>query len=203
MSKSLLKQLLLFVIGVLLLLFTYFLTPKKINLDDISEKKENIIELDQEKVSKNENLENVQNTFENLKYSGQDLKGNTYEIGSEYALIKKDSPDTTFMYGGVIAYIYLTDGRIVKIVSEVANYNRLDQNMSFEENVIVTEAKNKLNSDNLDFDTKQNFIIAYNNVEFENEEGLIFADKILVDLTNKTSKISMYDDKQVRAKILK
>ena len=83
MSKSLLKQLLLFVIGVLLLLFTYFLTPKKINLDDISEKKENIIELDQEKVSKNENLENVQNTFENLKYSGQDLKGNTETIEKE------------------------------------------------------------------------------------------------------------------------
>ena len=37
----------------------------------------------------------------------------------------------------------------------------------------------------------------------ENEEGLIFADKIIVDLTSKTSKISMYDNKQVRAKILK
>ena len=107
------------------------------------------------------------------------------------------------MYGGVIAHIYLTDGRIVKIVSEIANYNRIEQNMSFEENVIVIEAKNKLNSDNLDFNTKQNFIIAYNNVEFENEEGLIFADKIIVDLTSKTSKISMYDNKQVRAKILK
>ena len=203
MSVSLLKQLLLFVVGTLLLLFTYFLTPKKINLDDISEKKESIIELDKDKVSENKNLENVQNTFENLKYSGQDLKGNSYEIESEYALIKKDSPDSTFMYGGVIAYIYLTDGRIVKIVSEIANYNRIEQNMSFEENVIVIEAKNKLNSDNLDFNTKQNFIIAYNNVEFENEEGLIFADKIIVDLTSKTSKISMYDNKQVRAKILK
>lgn len=170
-------------------------------MSDISKKFEENLD-DSEKSLDEKDLENIQNTFKNMKYVGQDLDGNTYEIVSDYAEIKKDQPDLTFMEI-VTAYIFYKDGRVVKITSKFAIYNKKNNNMSFEENVKVVEGNNVMISDNLDFSTNENSIIAYNNVEFENEEGVIIADKIFVDLTSNTSKISMYDNNQVKAKILK
>lgn len=200
MKKNLFKKIFLVFVGVSLVLFTYFLVPKQKNKYNITQGNEEIVSSDS--IPEEKEVENIQNTFQNMKYTGQDLKGNTYEIESDYAEIKKDNPDLTYMEI-VTAYIYYKDGRIVKITSEYAVYDRKNNNMAFDTNVRVTEAGNLLISDNLDFDTKENSIVAYNNVEFKNEEGVVVADKIFVDLTTKTSKISMYDEKQVKAKILK
>ena len=202
MNKSLFKQLILLTIGILLITFTYFIIPKQ-NALDLSKNKMKDEKSELNKIIDDGLSDNIQNIFKNVTYAGNDEEGNSYEIKADYAKIKKGFPDLTFMEGGVEAYIYLADGRIVKIVSLFATFDRLNQNMSFNENVIVIESTNKLTSDNLDFNTKKNLIISYNNVKFINDEGQILADEILGNLTNKTYKISMYNTDKVRAKILK
>ena len=168
MNKNLFKQLTLLTIGISLIIFTYFIIPKQNALDSSKNK------MKDEKSELNKTVDdglsdNIQNSFKNVPQSGNDEEGNSYEIKADYAKIKKGFPDLTFMEGGVEAYIYLADGRVVKIVSRFATFDRLNKNMSFNEDVIVTESTNRLTSDNLDFNTEKNLINSYNNVKLVND----------------------------------
>ena len=92
----------------------------------------------------------------------------------------------------VVAFFYLKDGRTVKVTSNFGTYNKLTNDMFFQENVRMIEAENELQADYLDAIASESFLTAYNNVKFSNDESIGFADKVEVDLTTKLSQISMY-----------
>ena len=82
MKKNLFKKIFLVFVGVSLVLFTYFFVPKQKNKYNITQGNEEIVSSDS--IPEEKEVENIQNTFQNMKYTGQDLKGNTYEIESDY-----------------------------------------------------------------------------------------------------------------------
>ena len=186
MKYNTLKQVILFAIGIILVALTYFIYPQQTKNKNFEETKI---------ITKLEKELNFENTFEDISYNGSDKNGNLFQIGSKFAEIKKDDPDITYMTE-VVAYFYLTDGRTVKVTSKFGTYNKLTNDMFFEENVRMTEAENELRSDYLDAIASESFLTAYNNVKFSNDESIGFADKVKVDLTTKLSQISMYDGEE-------
>ena len=160
-----------------------------------------IIEKSVQIEKKDSNIEN--DFFENLSYSGFDSNGNPYTIESKIAEIKKNEPNITYM-SDVVTFFYYED-KVIKIVSEKAKYNKENGDMFFSINVKMTQGGNKIFSDNLDFLSEKNYLNAYNNVEYLNsfgEKG--WADQVTVDLSNKTSKIFMFDENEkVKAKVNK
>ena len=88
--------------------------------------------------------------------------------------------------------------KIIKITSDAAIYNRKTNDMLFKYNVRMTESENELLAEFLEMDTSDNFITAYNDIKYTGLDGLVLADKVEIDLTKKTSKISMYTDERIK-----
>ena len=145
--------------------------------------------------------EGLENTFRDILYHGFDQKGNPFEIGSEYAEIRDDEPELTYMKN-VTARLYYKD-RVVVIKSLNAIYNRDTNDMLFDTEVRIVDGENKAWSDNLDVFATKDHIYVYNNVKFLNEKTLGYADKIEIDVASKTSQISMYEDKKIKLKFTK
>ena len=145
--------------------------------------------------------EGLENTFRDILYHGFDQKGNPFEIGSEYAEIRDDEPELTYMKN-VTARLYYKD-RVVIIKSLNAIYNRDTNDMLFDTEVRIVDGENKTWSDNLDVFATKDHIYVYNNVKFLNEKTLGYADKIEIDVASKTSQISMYEDKKIKLKFTK
>ena len=98
--------------------------------------------------------------------------------------------------------LYLKDGRIVNIISDRGKYNKITHDCFFEENVKATDGETKIFAENLDLLATENFIKVYNNVKLNHPMGLIIADKIDYDFETKNFKISMFDDKAVKMKVI-
>lgn len=106
----------------------------------------------------------------------------------------------------VTAKFFYTDGRIVTITSNIAQFNKLNGDISFQNDVkMVDNQKNKLISENLDMITSENHVKAYNNVKLTTYNGqFVIADKILFDSITKAFKISMHNDENnIKMKIIK
>lgn len=190
MTKIRITQFLLLLLGITIILFTYFNDQNK--------------KVEQNPIVKTEakTKEDTLTTFENIKYTGFDNKGNRYEIISKFAETNKDKPDLTYMKF-VVAHFYYKDGRIVRITSDRGIYNKANSDIFFEENVKMVESDNTLLADNLDVFASKNLIKAYNNIEFFTGKNLVYADQIDIDLTEKTSKISMYNNGKIKIKLVK
>jgi lipopolysaccharide assembly outer membrane protein LptD (OstA) len=98
--------------------------------------------------------------------------------------------------------LYLKDGRIVNIISDRGKYNKITHDCFFEENVKATDGETKIFAENLDLLATENFIKVYNNVKLNHPMGLIIADKIDYNFETKNFKISMFDDKAVKMKVI-
>ena len=190
MTKIKTKQIILLILGVIIILLTYFYNPEK-KIEDTSKINEQA-----------KSVPDTLNTFENITYNGFDKDGNAYEINAKFAETKQNDPDTTFMKT-VVAYFFYKDGRIVTITSDAAIYNKITNDMFFQINVKMVESENVLLADNIDVISSENFIKAYNNIKFSNGENLLFADQMYIDLSKKTSNISMNDDEKVIIKLVR
>ena len=102
----------------------------------------------------------------------------------------------------VYVTLYLKDGRIVNIISDRGKYNKITHDCFFEENVKATDGETKIFAENLDLLATENFIKVYNNVKLNHPMGLIIADKIDYNFETKNFKISMFDDKAVKMKVI-
>ena len=141
--------------------------------------------------------------MENITYSGFDAQGNRYEINSTFAEIRKSEPGLAYMTD-VIAYFYLKEDKIIKVTSKRGIYNRITSDIFFEEDINLQEGNYNLTAQNVDAVISENLIIAYNDVKFNGINGSALADKVTIDLLNRTSKISMYDkNKKVKMKLIK
>ena len=101
----------------------------------------------------------------------------------------------------VVANIYLKNSATIKIVSKYANYNKIDHETNFFENVEVTHLIHKANSENLDISFKKNIAIMYNDVVYNKPGTQLIADRLEIDLISKNTKILM-DNKSEKIKII-
>ena len=138
--------------------------------------------------------------IKDINYSFSDTSGNYYELLSEVGKIDINNSDKIFMTN-VIATIYLVDSSPVKITSKYANYNKINHETSFFENVKVTHLIHKATSENLDISFNDNLASMYNNIIYNKPGTNLKADRLEIDLITRNSKIFM-DNKTEKIKII-
>ena len=188
-------QIALLISGFMLILLTYFYYPY-MNKDKPAK--------DQ---SAQDNLEKTLTddqftTFESLKYEGLYDLNKTFTIKSEKAYILDDEPDIVYMTN-MHVILHLKNERIVNIISDKGRYNKVTHDCFFEENVEATDGETKIFAQNIDMLSTKNFVKVYNNVKLNHPMGVLFSDKIDYDFETKYFKVSMFDDKTVKMKVIK
>ncbi len=188
-------QLVLLLVGIFLILITYFIYPS-LNKTKITE--DSSVQKKQEDTSTDVN----KNTFENLQYEGLYDFDKPFTVKSEKAYILTEDPDIVYMTN-MHVILYLNDGRVVNIVSDKGRYNKISFDCFFRENVKATEGNTMIVSDNLDLLATENSVVIYNNVSLNYATGSLQADKINYDFDTKHFKVSMFDDSSVKMKVIK
>ena len=138
--------------------------------------------------------------IKDINYSFYDSAGNYYELLSEVGKVDINNSNKIFMTN-VVATIYLVDSSPVKITSKYANYNKINHETSFFENVKVTHLIHKATSENLDISFNDNLASMYNNIVYNKPGTNLKADRLEIDLITKNSKIFM-DNKAEKIQII-
>ena len=193
MYKKIFIQLLLLIILFTIVFSTFFLYfNKKENLKisnlPIFEEKDSLID------------DKIGTLIKDISYSFSDSAGNYYELLSDVGKVDINNSDKIFMTN-VVATIYLVDSSPVKITSKYANYNKINHETSFFENVKVTHLIHKATSENLDISFNDNLASMYNNIVYNKPGTNLKADRLEIDLITKNSKIFM-DNKTEKIKII-
>ena len=187
-------QLILISIGLLLILLTYFYYPS-MNKDKLL--KDQFVREDFEKILDDDNF----TTFENVEYEGLYNLNQPFSIKSRKAYILDMEPDIVYMTQ-MHVILYLKDERTVNIISDKGKYNKITNDCFFEENVKATDGETIIFADNLDLLATENFVKVYNKVRLNHPTGSIRADRIDYDFETKYFKVSMFDDKPVKMKVM-
>ena len=191
-------QLFLILSGLLLILITYFYYPSAIT----QKKSEKYLPTDENIVkSEPEDWEKNYTTFENVKYEGIYDFNKTFSVRSEKAYIINAEPDIVFMTNMHVV-LYLSDNRIVNIVSNKGRYNKSTHDCFFEENVRASDNETKIFAENLDLLATQNFVEIYNDVSLNYPTGYLEADKLRYNFETKHFKVSMFDDREIKMKVI-
>ena len=186
-------QLVLVSIGLLLILLTYFYYPY-INKGKLQD--DQFVQKDSEKI-----LNDSQSTFENLEYEGLTSNMQKFSVKSESAYILDENPSLVFMKKMRVE-VYLNDGRIVTIVSDEGRYSKESHDTWFEKNVIADDGETKIFAENLDLLATENFVKIYQQVRLFHPTGSLQADQIDYNFETKNFKVSMFDDKAVKMKVI-
>ena len=188
-------QITLILIGLILIVATYFYYP---NSDKKFFSKNQTI-----KENLKEDLEGKENTtFENIIYKGIYDLDKTFTVQAEEAFILNEETDIVYM-DGMHVILYLNDGRIVNITSTKGRYNKATYDCFFENDVKATDAETEIFSDNLDLLAAENSVKIYNNVYLNYITGSLRADKIDYNFETKYFRVSMFNDKTIKMKVIK
>ncbi len=186
MYKKTAIQLLLILLLLISLFFFYNEYNKKNT--EVNFKNDKIINKDNEL----DESEGDFNLLKNIKYVSKDSSNNIYEIYAEEGRIDSDNPDITLMKN-VKAYIFLNEEDVIEIISKYANYNSLNYNTYFRENILVNYLSHKIKCEKLDISFESNMASFYENLVYESEQMKMNADKLEIDLISKNSKLIMFD----------
>ena len=165
-------------------------------------KKENLNETNIETV-KNIDSEIDKETgtlIKDINYSFYDQSGNYYELFAELGKMDLKNSDKMFMTN-VTATIYLKNSSPIKIVSKYADYNKINHETNFFENVKMTHLIHNATSENLDISFSNNKASMYNNIIYKKPGTQLYADRLEIDLITKNTKIFM-DNKSEKIKII-
>ena len=191
-KKTLIQFLLLITIFIIVFstFFLYFNKKEKLKASNlpIIKEKESLID------------DETGTLIKDINYSFSDSSGNYYELLSEVGKVDINNSDKIFMTD-VVATIYLVDSSPIKITSKYANYNKINHETSFFENVKVTHLIHKATSENLDISFNDNLASMYNNIVYNKPGTNLTADRLEIDLITKNSKIFM-DNKTEKIKII-
>jgi len=188
-------QIFLLIIGILLILITYFYYPYK--YESVVEKN-----LQEEALPPSEELSDKTTSFESLEYQGLYDLDKTFLVKSEKAHINEEDPDIVHMTN-MHVILYLTDGRVVNILSDKGTYNKGNYDCFFEQNVRASDGETKIFSENLELLGDKSIVKIYNNVVVNYPSGsFLQADNVDYNFETKYFKVSMFDDKRIKMKIL-
>ena len=189
-KKQLTTQIALVLIGSLLFALTYLYYPS----------------MDKDKFLKKESIEKTVDEgqatfFTNIEYKGLYDLDKPFKIKSEKAYILDEEPDVVYM-NKMHIILYLSDGRVVNIISDKGRYNKITYDCFFEQNVKATDGSTKIFAENLDLISTKNSAEIYNKVNLNYTQGYLQADKIYYDFETKHFKVSMFDDKSIKMKVV-
>ena len=192
-NKKIIIQFLLLVVlfGIILSVFFLYFNKEK-NQKETSLKTSKIL---------NSEIDNETGTLiKDIKYSFSDPSGNYYELFSKFGKVDIQNSDKMLMTN-VEALIYLKNSPPIKIVSKYANYNKIDHETNFFENVELTHLVHKATSENLDISFNSNKASMYKNIIYNKPGTQLTADRLEIDLITKNTKIFM-DKKSGKIKII-
>ena len=138
--------------------------------------------------------------IKDINYSFYDQSGNYYELFAELGKMDIKNSDKMSMTN-VKATIYLKNSSPIIIVSKYANYNKINHETNFFENVKMTHLIHKVTSENLDISFSDNKASMYNNIIYKKPGTQLYADRLEIDLITKNTKIFM-DNKSEKIKII-
>ena len=195
MKKQLKVQLTLLFTAFILIVLTYFYYP---NLDKPGDLKDQIV---QEKLK--DNLTDEESTsFDHVKYKGIYDFDKTFIIEAEKAHILNENPDIVYMKS-MHVILYLNDGRIVNITSTEGRYNKSTYDCFFENEVKATDGDTEIFAENLNLLASEDSVDIYNNVILNYSTSSLRADKINYNFETKYFKVSMFEDKKIKMKVIK
>ena len=134
----------------------------------------------------------INNKITDLKYTANDINGNSYIINSEYGEIS-DLNSNELKLQGVKAVIEIKNSESVIIFSDYANYNKVTLDTYFYDNVKLTYIGHLITSDKMFLNYLNKDINIQENVVYEGYNNKLLADIIEIDLVTKFSKIYMLD----------
>ena len=137
-----------------------------------------------------EDKKNIENEIENLRYTSEDLLGNTYIIDAETAQVEEGKVNQVKLFV-VTAKIIQKDDSIIYINSNFADYDRLNNNTIFKNDVNVRYGDQSIDADIINFNFLENLIKIEENVLYKNNNSEVNADKIEINMESKKLKISM------------
>tara|TARA_B100001057_G_scaffold473225_1_gene537400 strand:- start:4278 stop:4853 length:576 start_codon:yes stop_codon:yes gene_type:complete len=145
-----------------------------------------------EPIKSDNQLEEVSenNLIKNLKYEINLDQEKNYIITSELSEIVKFNNDEIVKMK-IVNAIIIDEKKIPLIIkSDNAEYNNFNFNTKFRNNVSIEYMNNRIFSDKLDLDIKNNIAKIYENVRYIGNDGTIASDNIKVNLN--TKKIDIY-----------
>ena len=187
-------QIILIFTGLFLIIATYFYYPK-INENKL---RGSVI---QDKPTDITDKANKDNAFENVEYKGLYDFDKPFIIISEKAYILSENPNIIYMTDMKVT-INMGDERTVIITGDKGTYNKETYDCFFENNVKATDGETIIQSGNLDLFASKDIASIYNNVNLINKNGSLKADKVDYDFKTQYYKISMFNDKRVKIKLI-
>lgn len=188
-------QLSLFIIGVLVIIFTYWnkegFAPDKI----ISLEKQKEIEVQLQ------NEENKENIFFNIEYTGLDLSGNRYILKSDEAFSDNLNKNEVHLIK-VHAIFYFKDGTTLNVWSNEGLYNNNTFDMEFRQNVKAIYQDSELYAGKANFMNSKGLLTITNEVKINDVRGKMHADKLIFDINDQTLNISSLNDNTVNTNVV-
>ena len=184
-SKNIIQYLLL----IILIIMSVFFYKEYMGSDENLSQKQNEIQKNNQKVLIEENNE-ASNIIENLRYVSKDLLGNTYIINAQSAEVQENKIDQVLLFE-VLAKIIQQDDEVIYINSNFADYNKINNNTVFKDNVNVKYGDQSIDANIINLDFSKNLIEIREDVYFKNKNAKIKADKIELNFESKKLKISM------------
>ena len=185
MSRKIFSQILLLIITFLIiyLFFDFYFLKEKIKNTST-----NIIMNDDSAV------EDESNYIHNIEYISQDSRGNEFIIKSKTGKLDENNMGIILL-SSVTAEIRSANASSIFIYSDKAIYNNSNYDTNFYHNVVLDYEDNTITSDKLDLMFSEDQIVSYDDVFYTNLKTTLNADKVIVDLITKNSKILMYNKK--------
>lgn len=135
-------------------------------------------------------VEENSNIIENLKYVSEDILGNKYEIIAQSATLKKDQGNQIELFE-VNAKIIQVNDETIYISSFSADYDKINSNTVFKDNVSVKYGDQVIKADIIKLNFSDNLIEMFENVYYTNPYTKVIADKVEINLLSKKLRISM------------
>ena len=133
------------------------------------------------------------NLLENIKYIAKDDDGNEYIVNANEGEIDLNNSDIIFLKD-VKSQIKLKNSDEVNITSNFGKYNSSNYDTIFSKNVVITYLNYKITGEYLDLSLPKNRMIVSKNIIFTNEENVLKADVIEIDIKTKDAKVFMYEE---------
>lgn len=193
-KKNLLAaQIILFVIGVLIIFFTYYNRQQTSQIITLENKKK----IDNTLITQEKSDSDI---FYNIQYSGIDLSGNRYILKAEEAINNNIDPDLVAMKFVEVNF-YFKDETILNVLSDEGIYNNRTLDMMFEKNVRAHYEGSKLVADKANFSNLNSYLEVSENVTVSDKRGEVVADKLFFDIKKQELNIKSFNNNKINAKI--
>ena len=191
MSKKTLIQILLGLIIIFILVFSY---TKYFNQKNSDQSLKENIEVEDTNDAKGD-------VIEGIEYISNDNQGNIYIVKAKNGKNESENTNLITLYN-VEAILKFDKKKKITVTSNKAIYNTLNNNTDFMNDVIVVYGKHNIFCDKIIANFSENYAKLFGNLIYNNDLTKLYADQMEIDLFNRTSKTSMFNKKD-KVKIIK